>query len=185
LHLFYQTGSAFLGYARSDDGITWQFYQLKTPSLAPSATVQRGTLSAPNCASFSGNAPLATPLAMISGVITSQTVDYSKLPRLYTPLGHSVIYVEVPSTALPAPALTVVKSGTGQGVVTAQDLNCGSLCSATTAAYGEQRSLSATPDAHARFISWSNSCSGTVPSCTVTLDMNRTVGARFDALPVK
>jgi Divergent InlB B-repeat domain len=185
LHLFYQTGSAFLGYARSTDGVTWQFYQLKTPSLTPSATMQRGTLAAPSCASFSGGAPLATPLAMIAGLTTAQTVDYSKLPRLYTPHGHSVIYVEVPPSVLPSPTLTVIKSGTGQGVVTAQDLNCGSQCSTTAASYGEQRSLSAAPAAHTQFVSWGNSCSGTAPSCTVSMDMNRTVGAQFDALPVK
>ncbi|HKA56800.1 MAG TPA: sialidase family protein [Candidatus Binatia bacterium] len=181
LHLFYQTGSAFLGYARSDDGVSWQFYQLQTPALTPSATMQRTTLAPPSCASFSGSSPSATPLAMITGITTAQTVDYSKLPRLYTPHGHSVVYAEVPPSLLPAPTLAVIKSGTGQGVVTAQDLDCGSQCSTTAAAYGEKRSLSAAPAEHTQFVSWSNSCSGTSPSCTVIMDMNRTVGVRFDA----
>src|SRR5262249_4790318 len=141
LHLFYQTGSAFLGYARSDDGVSWQFYQLQTPALPPSATMPRTTLAPPSCASFSGSSPSATPLAMITGITTAQTVDYSKLPRLYTPHGHSVVYAEVPPSVLPAPTLAVIKSGTGQGVITAQDLDCGSQCSTTAAAYGEQRSL--------------------------------------------
>lgn len=90
-HLFYGSPSAFLNYAKSADGINWQFFQLKKPS----ATMQQLIIDF-DCMGSQNSAPLHNPSAIVTGFTTSQSVDYSKLPKLLFPQGHSVIFVEIP-----------------------------------------------------------------------------------------
>lgn len=77
--------------------------------------------------------------------------------------------------------LTVTRSGTASGTVTSSPpgISCGVTCSAVFAA-GTSVGLTATPDTGATFAGWTGACSGTSPSCQVSLAANSTVGAVFN-----
>jgi len=77
-------------------------------------------------------------------------------------------------------ALFLFKEGPGSGTVTSQPagIACGTSCSH---AYREGTSvtLSASPGDGSTFVSWAGACSGTSPTCTVTMDASKGVTARF------
>ena len=78
--------------------------------------------------------------------------------------------------------LTVSKSGTGAGTVTANTggLNCGSTCSATYAS-GTSVTLTAAAATGSTFAGWSGACSGTAATCTVSMSQARSVTAAFNS----
>jgi hypothetical protein len=82
-------------------------------------------------------------------------------------------------------AITVSKSGNGAGLVTSSPagVNCGGaglVCSASYA-NGTVVTLTATPTAGNIFVGWSGSiCSGSVPTCVVTMDGAKSVTATFN-----
>jgi endoglucanase len=78
-------------------------------------------------------------------------------------------------------ALNVTKSGTGSGTVTSNTggINCGSTCSATYAS-GTTVTLTATAASGSTFAGWSNGCTGTSATCTVSMTAARTVNAAFN-----
>lgn len=82
--------------------------------------------------------------------------------------------------------LSVSKAGTGVGTVTSGDdpktIDCGATCSASYPS-GTQVTLTATPDSSSLFAGWSGACSGTSPTCTVTLNSTEDVTATFTAAP--
>jgi hypothetical protein len=81
--------------------------------------------------------------------------------------------------ALPTFALTVTKSGTGSGTVTAIGVDCGIDCNETYA-QGTVVSLAAVPVAGSTFVGWSGGgCIG-IGACMVTMDAAQTVNAQFD-----
>jgi len=69
---------------------------------------------------------------------------------------------------------TVVASPAGTDRV----LNCGSACSAKFSS-GTAVTLTATPPAGLQFLNWSGACSGTTPTCTLTVNANASVQAVF------
>lgn len=74
--------------------------------------------------------------------------------------------------------LTVAKSGTGIGTVTAAGINCGDDCTGTYG-YGTVVTLTASPGTSSVFAGWSGGgCSGT-GTCTVTMNVNAKVTATF------
>jgi hypothetical protein len=81
--------------------------------------------------------------------------------------------------SLNAIALTVIKNGTGTGIVTsaATEINCGITC-ATTFGYGTAVTLTASPATGSTFTGWSGACSGT-GACSVTMNAAQTVTATF------
>lgn len=89
-------------------------------------------------------------------------------------------------TRLPAPqvTLTVVRAGSGGGIVTSgpAGIDCGSSCSAVFAE-GIHVTLSAAPAGQSRFEGWSGACATASTTCTVTLSADRSVTATFVALP--
>lgn len=83
--------------------------------------------------------------------------------------------------AAPRPLLSItvqLLGGTGMVVSNPAGINCGSTCSDRFALHSRV-SLSATPGAGSRFVSWLGACRGT-RSCTVTLNGTSSVTARFD-----
>ena len=78
-------------------------------------------------------------------------------------------------------ALTVSKTGTGNGTVTGPGIDCGSDCTENYTS-GTSVTLSATADTGSSFAGWSGAgCSGT-GSCSVTMDAAQSVTATFNTL---
>ncbi len=76
--------------------------------------------------------------------------------------------------------LSVTKSGTGGGTVTADvgAINCGATCTATYDE-GQMVAITATPDSTSHFAGWTGACAGTLPTCIVTMSQNLSVNANF------
>jgi hypothetical protein len=77
--------------------------------------------------------------------------------------------------------LTIAKEGTGTGTVTSTPagIDCGATCGPVTFPEGSSVELTATPDAHQTFETWSGGgCSGQ-GTCTVTMNSPTTVHATF------
>ena len=76
--------------------------------------------------------------------------------------------------------LTVTKFGNGVGTVMSGDgsINCGSNCQANFNS-GTAVTLTATPQTASTFTSWGGACSGTQPTCTVTMNSAQSVSATF------
>ncbi|HEV8535220.1 MAG TPA: hypothetical protein VGR87_05790 [Candidatus Limnocylindria bacterium] len=75
-------------------------------------------------------------------------------------------------------ALAVTRSGPGTVTSAPDGISCGTTCTATFAS-GSTVMLAATANATALFSGWGGACSGTAPTCTVTMDASRSVTASF------
>ncbi len=86
-------------------------------------------------------------------------------------------------TAVSQHTLTVNKTGTGSGTVTSNPagINCGNDCTETYSS-GTTITLTATPNPGSVFAGWSGDCSscGTNPTCTITMNANKTCTATFN-----
>jgi len=80
-----------------------------------------------------------------------------------------------------SPVLAVTLGGTRKGSVASNPLgiNCGPTCSASFN-LGTQVTLTATPATNSHFVAWAGGCSGTNPTCTLTLSGNQQVTATFN-----
>ena len=81
----------------------------------------------------------------------------------------------------PTASFQLKLSTSNPGVVTSDvgGINCGTACSATVAP-GTAVTLTATPPAGKTFASWSGACTGTAPTCTVTVTANLSAKANFN-----
>jgi hypothetical protein len=79
---------------------------------------------------------------------------------------------------LPTFALTVTKVGKGTVTSSPAGINCGSAC-AKAYATGTSVTLTATASARSVFRTWGGACSGSQPSCRVSMTTARTVKATF------
>ena len=80
----------------------------------------------------------------------------------------------------PDQRLTVTEAGGGAGTVTSDPIgiDCGSVCS-TPFPTGTSVTLTATAVSGSAFTEWSGACTGKQSTCTVTMDMARSVTANF------
>jgi uncharacterized repeat protein (TIGR02543 family) len=81
----------------------------------------------------------------------------------------------------PASDFPLGVSVTGTGTVTGGGINCGSgetTCTVNQTS-GTTITLTATPDSGATFNSWGGACSGTTPTCSVTMNAAKSVTASF------
>lgn len=76
--------------------------------------------------------------------------------------------------------LTVNKTGTGLGAVMSDliGIDCGGSCSASYPS-GTSVNLTATPMGASQFVDWRGACTGSSPTCSVTLNAAKSVTARF------
>jgi hypothetical protein len=88
--------------------------------------------------------------------------------------------LELRSTSSTSFPLTVTKAGAGTGTVTSSPagISCGATCSASYAS-GTVVTLTEVPDAGSTFGGWSGDCTGTAPTCPVTMSAARNVTATF------
>ena len=77
--------------------------------------------------------------------------------------------------------LTISKSGNGSVASSPAGISCGSTCAADFQA-GSKVTLTATPDAGATFTNWGGACTGTAPTCDVTVDAAVNVSATFSSV---
>lgn len=79
--------------------------------------------------------------------------------------------------------LTVSRTGTGQGSVTSNPtgISCSTGCPSQSVSFlqGASISLTASPASGSQFTGWSGACTGTSPTCTVTLNSSQSVSAQF------
>jgi len=75
-------------------------------------------------------------------------------------------------------SLHVTKDGTGTGTVGADGLSCGATCDANLPP-GTVLTLTAVADDSSTFTGWGGACTGTTPTCEVTLAQATTVNATF------
>jgi len=90
----------------------------------------------------------------------------------------------VTASFTPWPVLTVTRSGAGAGSVSSAPagINCGADCTETLSP-GTSVTLTATASAGSNFGGWSGECSGTTPTCTVTVSAATGVTANFAVTP--
>jgi hypothetical protein len=88
-------------------------------------------------------------------------------------------------TATFTPVFTLSLGHSNAGTVTADtpgvfstQINCGSSCSAKFG-QGTTLNLTATPAAGKSFVNWTGACSGSVPTCSLTISSNTQVQANF------
>jgi hypothetical protein len=75
--------------------------------------------------------------------------------------------------------LTVATAGPGTVTSSPSGINCGSVCSATYPS-GAVLTLTATPNKNTLFTGWQGGgCSGTAPTCTITMNAATAVSATF------
>jgi len=79
------------------------------------------------------------------------------------------------------PVLGVTLAGTGKGSVASNPagITCGQVCSASFKP-GTLVTLTATAETNSYFLGWSGACTGTSPTCTVTLNQSEQATATFD-----
>jgi uncharacterized repeat protein (TIGR02543 family) len=84
-------------------------------------------------------------------------------------------------TVTPPSSFQLKVSSSNSGTVTSDvgSINCGLACTATVAP-GTAVTLIATPPAGKTFSAWSGACTGTTPTCTVTVNANLSVKANFN-----
>ena len=120
--------------------------------------------------------------ASYTDVNLANGTTYCYRVRAYNAGGTSGYSNEQCATTLVATsyALTVTKSGTGGGVVTATGINCGADCSELYAS-GTSVTLTAIPAGGASFAGWSGT--GCSTTGTVTVNRNMTCTATFNLVP--
>jgi peptidoglycan hydrolase-like protein with peptidoglycan-binding domain len=77
--------------------------------------------------------------------------------------------------------ITITLRGAGT-VTTSSGQTCSLSPCVLTVPYKTRLSLTATPQSGNTFTSWSGACSGTTPSCTITMSRNRSVTATFSTV---
>lgn len=87
--------------------------------------------------------------------------------------------------SVPTYALSVTISGGGSGRVNSAptDINCTWVCSSKRFEVGKQVTVTATPDLGSKFSGWGGDCSGTNPSCSLTMNAGKTLKVTFEKIP--
>ncbi|HZS03498.1 MAG TPA: hypothetical protein VFD58_01370 [Blastocatellia bacterium] len=86
--------------------------------------------------------------------------------------------LNVTATFTPQFTLSIGRGGSGTVTSAPAGIDCGKNCSAKFA-QGTTVTLNATPAAGLRFINWTGDCSGTTPTCNVTITRSTSVQANF------
>ncbi|MBF0593185.1 MAG: VCBS repeat-containing protein [Nitrospirae bacterium] len=185
--LFYWGGALIF---QSSDGVTWK--QSTLGSLGTSRQFNSIAYGASQYVTVGTTTNTASSILTSSDAITwvSRASGTSKyLTRivyvngLFVAVGESGTILTSSAGNSTSNTLTISRTGTGSGTVTSSPsgINCSPTCSAAFAA-GTSVNLTATPDSTSTFTGWSDTygeCSGTIPMCTVTMSVSKTVTATF------
>ncbi len=122
---------------------------------------------------YVGNADYAWSVSFSSGYVYHYFNRNLNLPVRLVRASQSLGYW---------PSLTVIKNGTGTGTVSSNPngISCGTTC-INGFSSGKKVTLNAMPDADSVFVRWEGDCTGTKPSCTVTVKKGKYVTAVFES----
>jgi hypothetical protein len=151
-----------------------------TPGTAPHACPNDTghVCDNPNDIMDPGGNPLASP-RLRDSILDAGHDDYYDHPGTWWDVRNSPFLVHLDAPQFPL-AIVVAR---GQGVVLSAQP--GALCTDQCVVNwdsGTQVTLNAMPAQGFGFVGWDGECSGTVPSCTVTMDSARSVSAYFGAV---
>lgn len=123
--------------------------------------------------------PRDTEAYIDSGLSASSSYCYQVEARNSVDSRYSNVISDV--VTLSTFTLSVTKSGTGNGLVVAPGINCGSDCSQSFDD-GDSVTLTATADSNSGFTinGWSGCDRAVDTACTVFMNTNRTVDAKFE-----
>ena len=132
--------------------------------------------------SYSQNIDVGDTTTYIVAGLTEGLTYYFAVTAYDTSMNESDYSNEVSKTIqtqLVQQTLTINKTGTGSGTVTAPGINCGSDC---TEQYdqGTVVTLTATPTTGSTFAGWSGACTGT-GTCSISINTNIAVTAAFNS----
>jgi len=115
---------------------------------------------------------------VISGLTSSTTYYYCAIAQNGGGIAYGSVQPFLTSTA--SFILSVSSSGTGTGTIVSSvgGINCPGTCSGTFL-NGTPVTLTATPTGGSVFTNWTGVCSGTSPSCTLTITSSTSVTAVF------
>jgi hypothetical protein len=88
------------------------------------------------------------------------------------------ISAQMTAANVAVPSITLSKGGNGSVTASDKSISCGSLCTAFYNA-GTAVTLTASSSSGSVFKSWSGDCTGGVPTCTVIVNDQSTIGATF------
>jgi hypothetical protein len=144
-------------------------------------TVTDGTTSC-TATVAAGQCSLALTSAGAKSLTATHAGDSNFNGSTSTGEAHVVNTIVIPPNTVQV-VLTVVKSGTGGGTVTSNigGISCGLACTANVD-QGTAVTLSPAAAVGSTFVGWGGACSGT-GSCTVTMDVAKTVSATFNLVP--
>jgi uncharacterized repeat protein (TIGR01451 family) len=122
----------------------------------------------------------AIKLSVVRKATTAISNTVTVLSDLDPVLTNNSSTASLAALAGTAHPLSVGKSGLGTGRVVSSPtgISCGSTCSARYMS-AARVTLTATPSSNSKFDGWSGSCSGTSPTCVVTMDAAKKVTAAF------
>jgi len=160
-----------------------QVYSDSHPWVAPSS----------NFSSSIGLWPFGTYFggAMDDLRIYNRAISDQEVATIYSGGGSSPVVPvpppvnEVPSETPVAPpqttyAVTLSKTGTGQGVITGGSINCGSVCNQSGITSGTSITLTAVPDGDSIFVGWSGGSCPATGNCTLSVSSDVTVTGTFN-----
>ena len=115
----------------------------------------------------------------------SSSTDLDGNPRVADGNGDGNVVIDMGAYEVPTHyQLTVVKTGAGSGTVTSdpQGIDCGTTCNVALSE-NSVITLTATADAGSLFTGWYGSCSGSSPTCALTMTASQQVVATFGPVP--
>jgi hypothetical protein len=176
-------GAPSLAIWRGDAGgsanVTLAREQFDGPVTLSTSTTAKGLTMTLNPASLVGSAPSSALT-----VSAANDADVGQQVVFVTARGAGLDSqtVTLQLTVIP-PQVVVTKAGTGAGTVTSapSGIGCGNSC-AVSSYVGASFTLTAAASAGSAFAGWSGACTGTAPTCTLTLaKANAAVIATFNS----
>ncbi|MBU6337860.1 MAG: hypothetical protein KGR19_08640, partial [Acidobacteria bacterium] len=146
--------------------------------LLPDGTLNGAPIEVNEPAPFDGWRPAVAYDASLGKYM----IVYGGRPGSSAPNNIVNVYGRTFVENLPPNEMTVAKDGTGSGTITSSPagIDCGSTCTFGFDS-GASVTLTASAASGSKFAGWGGACSGTAPTCTVTMDAARSVTATFTA----
>lgn len=132
-------------------------------------------------------AKFSNPDVICSGTYKCGVANQADVARSFNTVRFDIAAWKAATVNVPAPitniAIAVTKQGEGTVTSTDGKVNCGTVCNTSYPSSANQLTLNAVPASGYTFTGWSKDCSGTSPSCNLSLVSSKNVSATFTAIP--